>query len=145
MATSKKDKADVVAKHANNRKVSQIRAGQAEYVGYVQYPRTSAIKARFEAWANETDDIVDVLDTAVSLGYKLTVSAEDDGETVKAAFYQNDRQRADAGLGISAFSDTVWDAIVRVSFFLAVYGGFNLTSDVFQQPNVKTKKDFWTE
>lgn len=144
MAVSKKDKADVVAKHANNRKVSQIRAGQAEYVGYVQYPRTEAIKAQFEAWAVETDDITDVVDTALQMGYRLTISAEDDGATIKAAFYQNDRQRADAGLGISAFADDYWNALVRVAFFLAVYGGFNLRADVFTQPDVKTKKDFWT-
>jgi len=144
MPSAKKDKTDVVAKHANNRKVSQIRAGQADYVGYVQYPRTEVIKRQFEAWANETDDITDVVDTALQLGYRLTISSEDDGETIKAAFYQNDRQRADAGLGISAFADDFWAALVRVAFFLSVYGGFNLRNDVFTQPDVKSKKDFWT-
>lgn len=142
MATTK-GKRDEIKAHAAKRKVSQVRSGNAEYKGYVQYPRTNATKSQFEAWANESSDISDVINTAIAMGYRLTISLENDGESVKAAFYQNDNQRIDAGLGISAFADDYWDALVRVSFFLGVWGNFNLGSEIFQQPDSKVKKDFW--
>jgi len=138
-----KGKSDVVKGHAKSRKITQVRAGSAEYKGYVSYPRTAAIKARFDAWVNEDDTVSDVVTTALEMGYRLTITPEDDGATIKAAWYQNDNQRVDAGLGISAFSDNYGEALALVCYFLSVEGEFSLLSEFFTQPNDKKQKSFW--
>ncbi len=137
------EKKKQISNHAKSRKVSQIGVGVATYVGYVSFPRTNAIKERCEAWSDDSEMLTDAIATAIEMGYKLTVTAENDGETVKAAWYQQDKQRVDAGLGISAYGGEFWTAVQRATYFLAVEGEFNLLHPFFTQPDAKVKKDFW--
>lgn len=120
------------------------KAPQAEYRGYVSYPRSAAQKAQFEAWVGETADISDAMDAAAEMGFKLSVSFDSKDGSYRGQWYSADASRSDAGLAVGVFTDSAWEAIALATFFLAVCGGFRLDGDFFSPPDVAEKRSFWT-
>lgn len=124
-------------------KSANVRTGNAEYVGYVSYQRTNKEKAAYAQWTDNNPPVLDFVDEACRLGFKFSIAYNPDDDCYKASFYQNNPAREDAGLGISAFAESSWEATTRVVFYLAYLGGFSLLSPVFSAPGGSVKKDFW--
>jgi hypothetical protein len=125
------------------RKSQGANGTSATWRGYVSYDRDKAAKQAFETWAGDWELVTEALDTASSLGFKLSTGHSADDDSFRAQWYSSDAGRDDGGLALSAFAATQWDAIVFATFFLAVRGGYNLSAAVFTAPNVKVKKSFW--
>ena len=139
----KEDKADAKKARAAKAKKKGDSYGNAEYVGYVSYPRTAVEKRQFDEWSSHNPPVTDMLDAACEMGYKFSLSLDKAGGGIKAQFYSNDVEREDAGLGLSTFAASGWDATVYAVFYLCVYGTFNLRSERFVQPGDKAAKTFW--
>lgn len=141
----KKEDADEKRKKAADaRKTRKAQGTQAEYRGYVTYPRSAAQKAQFEAWVGETNDISEAMDAAAEMGFKFSASHDSKDGSFRGQWYSADASRSDAGLAIGVFATSIWEATALATFFLAVCGGFRLDGDFFNPPDTGAKRSFWT-
>lgn len=110
----------------------------AAWEGYVNVEFTGGEKEQFASFSDDVNLVQEVTAEVLLRGYKLSVVQVDNDDTVRATFTAGFSGMPDAGLAVSAWGESLFNAIAACAFIVAIHSRFDLT--VWKQPEVKKSK-----
>lgn len=110
----------------------------AAWEGYVNVELSDAHKEQFKFFCDDVGLVQEVTAEVLQRGYKLSVVQVDDTETVRCTATAGFSGMPDAGLAVSAWAGTFFEAAAAASFIVAVVSQFDLSQWV--RPEVKRSK-----
>jgi len=110
----------------------------AEWKGYVNVQLSEGSKERYEAFSRDAGLVQEVTAETLLRGYKLSVVQVDDDETVRATAVAGFSGMPDAGLAVSAWEGSIWDALAAVVYLVGIHSAFDLSQ--WEEPEVKKSR-----
>lgn len=126
------------AKRGDSKSVAPFLRVAAAWEGYVNVELSDASKEQFKHFADDVSMVQEVTAEILQRGYKLSVVQVDDDETVRCTATAGFSGMPDAGLAVSAWAGSLFEACAAAAFIVAVVSGFDLSK--WQQPEIKKSR-----